>query len=965
MRPKSNSQIICCEQCGAPLQRRDGKNECLNCLLSAGLESGSAEANSAPNESEVRFYQHYEILARPDGTRWELGRGAMGVTYKARDINLDTPVALKIINARFSSQPGARQRFLHEARAAARLRHPNVASVFHFGAINTLPPVRNGDAKPEEEAETGDCFYAMEFIEGENLEARLRGSGPLTPQAALEIGVQVARALAAAEKRGLVHRDLKPSNIMLSEEGDPRSTGRAARNASETWVKVIDFGLAKLADKTEQTGGKFLGTLAFASPEQIASRQVDARSDLYSLGATLWYSLTGKLPYPSRSPQDFRDEARPEPLPVAQLAERKVPARLVTLLESTLAFDPKDRPSSAAEFAQALQDSLDDLAGSRPRGFQPARNPASRWVMAGGGLGLAAGLVALGFFFSSARPPMQDKSIAVLPFRNLTGNPANAFFAEGIEDDILARLVKIRDLKVISHLSSARYPADAGRDLSAIGHSLGVRHVLEGSFDRKADRISLQVRLVDTNNGHELWAQKYDRPMADVIDLQGELASAIAGALDASLSPQETLDVRAKSTGNPDAYVLFLRGRKFDNTPGYAIADNEAAQALYSQAIALDPGFALAHARRGAVLAFLYRFRGPDQDLKKEAHAEIREALRLQPDLGEAHLARGLCLYRIDRDFDAALQELEIAKRLLPNDTEGESFVAYIHRRRARWKEARAGLMRVLERDPRNVTYAEELYTTGYILRDWSAAEKYGRLAESIAPNEEILRAQRALVDMWRDGNLEPLKSVFASIESYGGSEGTLTWMRWNAAMLRRDFLAAGEAIDRFPFDTLPSVFSAPVPKSYLRGCIAFAQGKNQEAQELFEAARPQMEAEALAHPDNELRHARLGLLYAFLGRRADAIREGKRAVELKPVSEDADAGVEQLSNLALIYARVGENDQAIAMIENLLRRPGAVFFSEASISWWELRLGWEWDPIRTDPRFQKILADPEPVTVF
>jgi serine/threonine protein kinase/Flp pilus assembly protein TadD len=965
MSAQPENGIVCCEQCGAPLQSRDGENECLNCLLTAGLQSGQPEANFGPNEPGQWFYQHYEILSRPDGTRWELGHGAMGVTYKARDINLDSPVALKIINARVSSQPGARQRFLHEAQAAARLRHPNVATVFHFGAINTLPAAGDAGASPEEQAEAGDCFYAMEFIEGENLEARLRRCGPVPPQAALEIGVQVARALAAAEKRGLVHRDLKPSNIMLAEESEPTPTGRTPRNDGEAWVKVIDFGVARLADKTEQTAGKFFGTLAFASPEQVQLRPVDVRSDIYSLGVTLWYSLCGRLPYPSRTPEDFRPELRRAPLPVAQLVERKVPPRLVALLQSALAYDPNDRPASAADFAQALQICLDDLAGSRSPVPRLAQNRASRWAMAGGGLGMAAGLIALLLFFSSAGPPMQDKSIAVLPFRNLTGNPANAFFAEGIEDDILARLVKIRDLKVISHLSSARYPAEHRRDLSAIGRSLGVRHVLEGSFDRTADHILLRVRLVDTSDGHELWTEKYDRPVADVVNLQGELASAIAGALDATVSPQESLDLRAKSTGNPDAYVLFLRGRKFDNTPGYAIADNEAAQALYSQAIALDPGFALAHARRGAVLAFLYRFRGPDEDLKKEAHAEIREALRLQPDLGEAHLAKGLCLYRIDRNFDGALKELEIAKRLLPNDTEGESFVAYIHRRRGQWKEARAILMHVLERDPRNVTYAEELYTTGYILRDWAAAEKYARLAEVIAPNEEILRAQRALVEMWRNGNLEPLKEVFAGTKSYGGAEGTLTWMRWNAAMLSRDFAAAEEAIDRFPFDTLTSVFSAPVPKSYLRGCVALAQGKNKEAQDLFESARPVMEAEALAHPDNELRHARLGLLYAHIDRRADAIREGKRAIELKPLAEDADGGVEQLANLALIYARVGENDQAIEMIQKLLQTPGAVFFSEASISWWELRLSWEWDPMRNDPRFQKILAEPEPATVF
>ena len=226
-------------------------------------------------------------------------------------------------------------------------------------------------------------------------------------------------------------------------------------------------------------------------------------------------------------------------------------------------------------------------------------------------------------------------------------------------------------------------------DLPAIGRLLGVRHVLEGDFDRTADRIILQVELVDTRDGHQLWAKKYDRAIADLVDLQGELASAIADALDATLSPQEKIDVQAESTGNPDALVLYLRGRQFDNTPGFAISDNEAAQALYSQAIALDPGFALAHARRGAALAFLYRFRGPDENLKRLAHAEIAEALRLRPDLGEAHLAKGLCLYRIDRNFDAALRELEIAHRLLPNDTEGQSMIAYIHRRRGEWRHRR------------------------------------------------------------------------------------------------------------------------------------------------------------------------------------------------------------------------------------------------------------------------------------
>ena len=583
-----------------------------------------------------------------------------------------------------------------------------------------------------------------------------------------------------------------------------------------------------------------------------------------------------------------------------------------------------------------------------------------------GALGLAAAaVVALASYFFSAGTPPQDKSIAVLPFRNLTKDPANAFFAEGLEDEILSRLVKIRDLKVISHLSSSRYSATGQRDLSAIGRSLGVRHVLEGSFDRTGDRIVLHVALADTRDGHQLWSERYDRTLADVITLQGELATAIADTLDATLSPQEENDVQDKSTGNPDAYVLYLRGRKFDNSPTFAVSDNEAAQALYSQAIALDPGFALAHARRGAVLAFLYRFRGPSEDLKKTAYAEVHEALRLRPDLGEAHLAKALCSYRIDRDFNRALPELEIARRLLPNDTEADSFIAYIHRRRGEWRAARAELKRVFTRDPRNVTYPEELYTTGYLLRDWRFAAEHIRRAEAIAPSTHLLKVERALVNLWRDGNLAPLQKVFADIKSYGDPEGTLAWMRWDAAMLARDFAGAQNAVDGFPFETLPSVYSGPVPKSYLKGCIALASGDTARAQQFFEMSRPVMEAETLAHPESELRHARLGVLYAYLGRKAEAIREGKRAVELKPVAIDAYDGPEQLCNLALIYAWVGEHEEAISMIEKLLRMPGGVFFYEASMSLSELRLRWQWDPLRQDPRFQKLLAGPEPRTEF
>ncbi len=948
--PVENKTLLC-EQCGAPLHSRDGEIDCLHCLLTAGIESGTGEAGS-PNESATRFYQHYEILTRPNGLSWELGRGAMGTTYKAHDRNLDTPVALKIINARFSARPDARQRFLREAQAAARLRHPNVASVFHFGTINTLPDPEGKPLSAEENAEAGDCFYAMEFIEGETLEARLRRTGPLPPLLALQVAMQVTRALAAAEKRGLVHRDLKPSNIMLAME-EENSAIRG--EPGESWVKVIDFGLAKF-DREEPIGGaKFSGTVAFSSPEQIEGREVDGRADIYSLGVTLWYSLTGNVP--------STGSGEGTPLPATQLAERGVPPPVIALLESMLAPNPQDRPASAVALAEVLQRCLENLASDRqPRSGLLAGHRWRAWAAA---LGLAAVLIAGAIYFLSARPPSEDKSIAVLPLKNLSHDTGDAFFAEGLEDDILSRLIKIRDLKVISRLSSLRYPADAPRNLPEIGRSLGVRHVLQGSLRRQGNRVLLNVALIDTLNGHELWAERYDRTLADAITLQGELANAIADALDARLSPQEKIDVHDKSTRNPDAYVLYLRGRRFDNSPTFAISDNEAAQALYSQAIALDPSFALAHARRGAVLAFLYRFRGPSDELRDNAYAEVEEALRLRPDLGEAHLAKGLCLYRIDRDFDRPCQSwktragfcLTTLRRIVSSLIFIAAAANGIKRARG-WNESFRAI-RAMSPTRKSFTPRAIFCATGLTRPSISARRKRSRQRRT------LLAVEGALVDLWRDGNLAPLHKVFAGIKSFGDPEGSLAWMRWDAALLERDFPAAEEAIDMFPFETLPSVFGAPVPKSYLKGCIALASGDRAQAQELFEISRPVLEAEALAHPESELRHARLGVLYAYMGRKAEAIREGKRAIELKPVASDAYDGPEQLCMMALIYAWVGEPDQAIAIIRKQLPAPAGVFFYEASMSWWELRLRWEWDPLRKDPRFQEIVAHPEPPTIY
>lgn len=928
-----------CEQCGAPLLNDSAELGCVHCLLRAGMESAEA-ATLSPTDFGTRNYQHYEVLAHSDGSPWELGRGAMGVTYKAVDVNLRMPVALKVVNGRFSVRPGANRRFLGEAQAAAKLRHPNVASVFHFGWVNTLPD--------EKDAESGDCFYAMEFLEGETLDVRVRRVGALAPGLVLEIGLQVARAMVAAEKQGLVHRDLKPSNIMLVAGEEP-GVDSARRRAGEAWVKVIDFGLAQVGSEDNGvSSGEFLGTPQFASPEQRAGQPPDMRSDIYSLGATLWFALCAQV---------YRGDP-------AILRNRAVPEPLIKLLESMLSADPQDRPATAAAMSEALEECRETIAGSR---VATVARPASRArvfaVLAAACL--LAMLIGAVLYFRGTDASLGDKSIAVLPFKNLSGDPRNDVLAEGIEDDLLSSLVKIRDLKVIGRQSTAHYLGNAARNVQVIGRELGVRHVLRGSLRRSGNRVLLEVALLDTRDGYALWGERYDRTMTDAISLQGELASAIVDALDATLSPQEAVDLRAKPTRNPDAYVLYLRARKYEHGAVAAIANYEAAARLFEQALALDPGFAQAHAGLASQLALLYRFREPSEELRRRAHAEADEALRLQPALGEAWLAKGECFYHIERDFARALPKFEHARRLLPNDPEPESFLAYIHRRQGKWREARAELEKVAAREPNALNYEEELFATSTLLRDWDSTARHGDRLLLLAPNLPQVKIERAYLEIWRSGDLTSVEKAFAGYSDYGDPEGDLTWARWDAAMIARHYAQAQAALAQFPSEMMTSVFGAPLPKSYLEGCTALAQGEVDRAQLLFETARPSMEAEAIAHPVNAMRHSRLGLLYAYMGRKADALREGERAVELLPSSRDAYEGPERMCDLALIQARVGESERALDLIESLLRKPGCVSFYQASLSLAELRLRWQWDPLRANPRFQRLLAGPEPITIY
>src|SRR5712692_2398162 len=565
---------------------------------------------------------------------------------------------------------------------------------------------------------------------------------------------------------------------------------------------------------------------------------------------------------------------------------------------------------------------------------------------------------------SAALLPIPEKSVAVLPFENLSSDKENAFFAQGIQDEIITTLSKISGLKVISRTSTARYKS-APENLPEISRELRVANVLEGSVQKSGDRAHINVQLIQADSDAHLWAQSYDRQLTDIFGVEAEVAKRIADSLSATLSPQEKARVETKPTDNADAYVLYLRARDYQTRPDNLLQDFKTAVSLFEQAIAFDPNFALAHARLSASTSNIYHFFEPTEARKQKAHVEAMESLRLQPNLGEGHLALGLYFYYMEANYDAALHELDLAARALPNDGDVGLYIAAIQRRRGHWADAIAAYQHAETIDPRNSVMLYDASQTYFGLRDWqTAAERMDRVL-ALFPDSFNVKIQRGYVEFFSKGSTGPIKAALESLPANLDPDGVVTFGRWDVALMERDPAAAAKALASCRLDTITSQTGVPLPKSYLQGCIDLVRGDAAQAQAGFEAARPAVETMVANSPQDATRRAQLGLLYAFMGRKEDAVREGRRAVELKTISKEVIEGAVVQVFLALIYARTGQPDEAIPRIERLLTTPFAVDYCDDSITLSDLRTRWEWDPLRKDPRFQKIIAGPEPKTVY
>src|SRR5262249_37390439 len=558
----------------------------------------------------------------------------------------------------------------------------------------------------------------------------------------------------------------------------------------------------------------------------------------------------------------------------------------------------------------------------------------------------------------------QDKSVAVLPFENLSSDKENAFFAQGIQDEIITTLSRISGLRVISRTSTARY-SSAPENLPEIAKQLRVTNVLEGSVQKAGDRVHINVQLIRANDDGHLWAQSYDRQLTDVFGVEAEVAKMIADSLRTTLSPEEKARVETKPTTSADAYVLYLRGREYQTRPDNLLQDFKSAINLYDQAIKLDPNFALARARLSVTASLVYHFYEPTEMWKQKTHAEAVESLRLQPNLGEGHLALGLYHYYIEGDYDAALRELTLATEALPNDGDVGLYTAAVQRRAGHFTQALDAYRRAEEIDPLNSITLYDASQTYFGLRDWhTAAERMDRVL-ALFPDSFNVKIQRAYVEFFWKGNTAPIKAALQSLPPNLDPDGVVTFARWDVSLTDRDTDAAEKALANSPLEAITSQTGVPLPKSYLQACVDLVRGDTTEAQKEFEAARPAIEKLVAESPQSGTRRGQLGLLYAFLGRKEDALREGKRAMQLVPITHDVIEGAVVEAFHALICARLGLADEAINQIERLLTTPFAVEYDDASVTLSDLRTRWEWDPIRNDPRFQKILGGPEPKTIY
>jgi serine/threonine protein kinase/Tfp pilus assembly protein PilF len=873
-----------------------------------------------------------------------LGRGGMGIVWLARDEELERDVALKFLPDLMIQDRAVFDQLKRETKRCLELTHPHIVRIHDF--------VRD---------ERSGCI-SMEYVDGETL-ASLRCQKEQKVFEPLELIAwigQLCDALDYAHNRArIIHRDLKPANLMVNQRGD---------------LKVSDFGIARsVGDSTSMVtmAGDRSGTLSYMSPQQLGGERGTHLDDIYSLGASVYELLTSKPPFYSGnidrqihervapSMRERRKELDIEPTLVPQVWEDAVAV--------CLAKDPSRRPQSAAEVVQRLQ-----LAPVQTRTKRPPGKSSNRKALLVGGIATLSVLALAGLYFGvlkrQAKPVSQaavipEKSIAVLPFENRSEEKANAYFADGIQDEILTRLSKIADLKVISRTSTQPYKS-APENLSDIARQLGVAHILEGSVQKSGDAVRVNVQLIRAANDSHVWADTFDRKLTDIFSVESEVAKAIADQLRAHLSGQEEQVIAAKPTDNPEAYDAYLRGLAYTlKAGGVTPANSLGAQKYLREAVRLDPKFALGWAllsfveSRGYITAALQ----PTVALRDEARQAAEAALTLQPNLGEALYAKGYYHYACPKDYDTAMRYFEQARQLLPNGSRIPESLAYVARRRGEWDRSESYFNEAERLDPRNVNLLRQHAASHIALRRFPEALRKLDQVLNITPDDVDTLAQKAGIAQ-AQGDLPRASALLAPLQPAADDPGPLAAQAYQAILEHRP----AQIIPR-----LKEILAKPDPAlGYFNGELRFWLGWAQEvagdhaaAQESWRQARSELESFLKEQPENYSLIGVLALTNMGLGDKAAALALSERATAAIPIEKDALVGPLPIEILARVAAQIGEHDRAIAALQKLLSIPYAGPLPEnMPLTPALLRLDPMFDPLRNDLRFQKLaLSAPRP----
>lgn len=873
------------------------------------------------------FVGRYQIIE-------ELGKGGMGKVYKVLDNETNEKIALKLIKPEIASDKKTIERFRNELTTTRKISQKNVCRMFDLNR------------------EEGNYYITMEYVPGGDLKKLIRRTKQLTAGTAISIAKQICDGLAEAHNLGIVHRDLKPSNVMIDDNGNAR---------------IMDFGIARTVKGKGITGsGVMIGTPEYMSPEQVEAKDVDQRSDIYSLGVILYEMITGRLPFEGDTPLAVAMKHKGEvPQDPAEL-NPQVPEDLSRVILTCLEKAKDKRYQSASE----LSSELENIEKGLPTTDRviPKRKPTSskeitvtfkkRWVLIVSPFVIIL-VAALAYFFSRIGKEVisrENMMLVVIPFDNL-GPPEDEYFANGITGDIRNRLSVLPGLEVISSTSANQYKKTE-KSMRQIREELDVDYVVTGTVrwdknEGERGRVLVSPLLIKALDDTQIWSEDYVESIEDIFGVQARISEEIVRQLDITLLDPDRQALEAKPTDNLEAYDFYLRGNNYLRF-GLTSPDNiRTGIDMFEKAVSLDPQFALAHARLAFARAYLYWGGGPDNELAAGAKAAVERAFQINPDLPEAYEALGLFYYYVKWDFAAALEQFIIAQKRLPSNSRVYSSISGIERRQDKWKQSAINSKKAVELDPRSAPLAYNHALTLLWLREYSEAEHYINLAISLDPDTGLYIGTKVELYLMGEGNTNKARATVDEASKNQKLSDAGFNVRW---WIQLDILDGNyqEALDRLS-QTSEGIFS-PVNKDLRYAGIYRLMNQRKLAQEYYDSARIVLESRIKENPDQAERpyalsglYSRVSQAYAGLGRKQDAISWAEKAVEINPESYDALNGRFPVMRLAGIYVMVGEYDLALDKIEYLLSVP-----SQMSVPL--LKLNPFWKPLHDHPRFKQLL---------